>query len=300
MELRQLRYFVALAEELHFARAAEKLGIAQPSLSVQIQALEATLSTKLLTRGPRSVHLTPAGAVFLEEALLTLAQADRAVSVGRRAGRGQMGTIRIGMAFASTLSGMPSSIMATHRKLFPEIDMQLSLLSTNRQFEGLRNNTCDVGFLVNPLRAPPGLDFVQLCAEPLTVALSLDHPLAAKAGVAAADLADEPFLVVHPDISTGVYECTLLVGRQGGFTPRIVRIERDLITLLILVGAGFGLVILSDSVRRLAVPNVAFRPLEGVETSVVIAAAFRHDEAAKPIRAFLDLCVNRAKDPPPA
>ena len=123
MELRQLRYFVALAEELHFGRAAERLGIAQPSLSTQIQALEAGLSAQLLSRGPRSVALTAAGAIFLEEARLTLAQADRAVAVGRRAGRGELGIVRIGLALGSTLSGVPSIVMSQYRRRYPEIEL---------------------------------------------------------------------------------------------------------------------------------------------------------------------------------
>ncbi len=123
MELRHLRYFVVLAEELHFGRAADRLGIAQPSLSAQIQALEAGLSAKLLSRGPRSVALTTAGAVFLEEARLTLAQADRAVAVGRRAGRGELGIVRIGLALGSTLSGVPSIIMSQFRNDYPEVEL---------------------------------------------------------------------------------------------------------------------------------------------------------------------------------
>jgi len=295
VELRQLRYFVVLAEELHFARAAEKLGIAQPSLSVQIQALEAALSTKLLTRGPRSVRLTPAGAVFLEEARLTLAQADRALMMGRRAGRGELGSIRIGMALASTLSGVPSMILAEYRKRYPEIDLQLSIIPTNRQIEGLRGNKLDIGFLAHPSLVPEGLELVTLVSEQLMVALSMDDPLAAKPSLTSADLANEPFLVVHPDVSTGIYECTLLVGNHGNFTPRITRIERDLITLLSLVGAGFGLVILSESVRRLAVPNVAYRPLQGMSTTIKIAAAFRRDEAGISTRSFIDMCMAHAQ-----
>ena len=291
MELRQLRYFVVLAEELHFARAAEKLGIAQPSLSVQIQALEAGLGTKLLNRGQRSVRLTPAGVVFLEEARLTLAQADRAVAVGRRAGRGELGSVRIGMALASALSGLPSMIMAGYRRKFPAIDLQLSIMPTNRQLEGLRNNVLDVGFLVHPARVPQGIELVDLGQEQLMVAVSLDHPLASRPDLKPADLTGEPFLVVHPDVSTGIYECTLLVGQCGDFTPRITRIERDLITLLSLVGAGFGVVILSESVRRLAVPNVAYLSLRDVSTPIGIAAAFRRDEVGMPVRQFLEVCL---------
>jgi DNA-binding transcriptional LysR family regulator len=295
MELRQLRYFIVLAKELHFARAAEILAIAQPSLSVQIQALEAALGTKLFTRGPRAVRLTPAGALFLEEARLTLAQADRALAVGRRAGRGELGSIRIGLAVASSLSGVPSTILSRYRKRYPEIEIQLSIMSTNRQLEALGRNNLDAGFTVHPSMIPEGLELVSLCAERLMVAVGADHRLASKSDLNPKDLAAEPFLVVHPDISTGIYQCTLRVGEQGGFTPRITRIERDLMTLLSLVGAGFGVVILSESVRLLAVPNVEYRSLRGVTETIEMVAAFRQDDAGVAIRAFRDMCIAGAE-----
>jgi DNA-binding transcriptional LysR family regulator len=297
MELRQLRYFVTLAEELHFARAAHRLGIAQPSLSTQIQALEAGLSAKLFLRGPRSVTLTPAGVVFLEEARLTLAQADRAVAVGRRAGRGELGIVRIGVALGSTLSGVPSIIMAQYRKRYPEIDLQLSIISPNRQVEGLRSGSLDVGFLLPPSSVPDGLEFLKLFSEEHMIALSIDHPLASNSSLEAADLADESFLVMHPENSNGIYESTLQFGKHGGFTPRITRIERDLIALLSLVGAGFGVLLVSNSVGRIAMPNVVYRTVRGLSATIGIAAAFRQNEAGKPIRSFLDVCAAYLKSP---
>jgi DNA-binding transcriptional LysR family regulator len=295
MEIRQLRYFVALAEELHFARAAEKLGIAQPSLSVQIQALESTLGTKLLSRGPRSAQLTPAGTIFLQEARLSLAQIDRAVVVGRRAGRGELGSIRIGLALGSTLSGIPSLIMSQHRKHFPEVELQLAIMSPNRQIEGLRKNNLDIGFLLLPSSVPEELEFVKLRSEQLTVALSLDHPLASKTRFDAADLAEESFLVMHPENTSGIYDHTMLVGKLGNFVPRITRIERDLIALLSLVGAGFGLLILPECARRIEMPNVVYHPISGLSESIDIAVAFRRDEVEKPIQSFLKPCIAYAK-----
>jgi DNA-binding transcriptional LysR family regulator len=295
MELRQLRYFVTLAEELHFGRAADRLGIAQPSLSTQIQALEAGLSAQLLSRGPRSVALTPAGAVFLEEARLTLAQADRAVAVGRRAGRGELGIVRIGLALGSTLSGVPSIIMSQYRRHNPEIELQLSILSPNRQVEGLRGGALDVGFLLPPSAVPEGLEFMKLFSEKHTIALSRDHPLAAKKSIHVAKLADESFLVMHPESSNGIYESTMKLGQHGGFTPRITRIERDLIALLSLVGAGFGVLLLTESVCRINMPNVVYRRLRGLSTTIGIAAAFRRNEAGTPIRSFLECCAAYAK-----
>jgi len=290
MDLRQLRYFVTLAEELHFARAANRMGIAQPSLSTQIQALEASLGAKLLTRGPRAASLTPAGEVFLEEARLTLAQADRALAVGRRAGRGELGTLKVGLALGSTLSGVPSIIMAQYRKNYPQIELQVSFLSPNRQIDGLRNGALDVGFLLPPSATPEGLKFMNLYSESYMVALVAGHPLAAKSSLEAADFADECFLVMHPENSNVIYESTQQFAKHGGFTPRITRIERDLMALLSLVGAGFGVLLVSTSVSRIAMPNVVYRPLRGFPASISIAAASRRTETGKPVRSFLKVC----------
>ena len=288
MELRQLRYFVVLAEELHFARAADRLGIAQPSLSTQIQVLEASLSAKLFVRGPRLVSLTAAGAIFLEEARLTLAQADRALTLGRRAGRGEIGQIRIGVALGSTLSGAPSIVMSQYRSQFPEIDVQLSILSPKRQLEALQGGSLDVGFLRPPSSPPDGVEFIKLFSEKHMVAMSANHPMAGKLQLVAADLAEEPFLVMSADASNGIFEATARFGRLGGFTPRIARIERDLISLLSLVGAGFGIILVTESVGRIAMPNVVYRPVKDLDMDIEIVAAYRADEIAKPVRSFLE------------
>ncbi len=290
MDIRQLRYFVVLAKELHFGRAAEKLGIAQPSLSAQVQALEASLGAQLLTRGPRAVTLTTAGAIFLEEARLTLAQADRAIAVGRRAGRGEIGTVRIGLALGSTLSGAPSIIIAQFRERFPDIDIQLSIMPPNRQIDGLRNRTIDVGFLLPPSSMPDDIEVIGLQFEKPAIALCADHPLARKPTLEAADLADEPFLVMHPESSNSIYEATIQLGKHGRFSPRITRIEYDLVALLSLVGAGFGVILVSEAVQRIAMPNVVFRPLVGFQANTEIAAAYRRDETAKPVRPLLQFC----------
>ena len=284
-----------LAEELHFARAAERLGIAQPSLSTQIQAIEATLSAKLFTRGPRSVALTPAGAAFLEEARLTLAHAERAIAVGRRAGRGELGTIRIGLALGSTLSGVPSIIMAQYRRQYPEIELQLSIMSPKRQIDGLQNGSLDVGFLLPPSTKPDGLSFIKLFSEKPMLALSVDHRLANKRTLKSSELADEDFLVMHPESSNGIYKSTMRLGKHGGFTPRITRIERDLIALLSLVGAGFGVLLASESVGRIAMPNVAYRPLHGLSAPIGIVAAYRRNECGIPVQRLLEACAAHAK-----
>jgi DNA-binding transcriptional LysR family regulator len=290
MELRQLRCFIVLAEELHFGRAADRLRIAQPSLSTQIQALEATMGTRLLSRTQRSVSLTTAGELFLQEARNTIAQADRAISIGRLAGRGEIGTLRIAMAVGTSLSGVPSEIMACYRKRFPEIDLQLTLMSTNDQLEGLQHNTIDIGFLVLPSKTVSNIGNIKLASNNLTIALPEDSPLARFDTLAAADLAGEPFLVLNSKASPGIQESTQLLGRFGGFSPHIVRIENDLLALLSLVSAGVGVVVLADSVCRIHMPKVAYRAVVDFSMSIELDVAYRSNDATRATKAFLDEC----------
>lgn len=295
MELRQLRYFLVLAEELHFAHAAEKLRIAQPSLSIQIQSLEATLGTKLFARTKRAVELTSAGKLFLEEARLTVAQADRAVTIGRRAGRGEIGTLRIAVASGSSLSGVPSTIMTQYRKRYPEIDLQVALMPTNRQVECLRANTLDIGFLVLPAIIGDDLGRIKLSSDNAVIALSEDNPLACKEALLAAELRDEHFLVLNPKASAGVQESTYMLGQQGGFTPNIVGSENEVLALLSLVSAGMGVVVLAHSACRIHMPKVVYRHVTDFSFAIELNAVFRRDDTAKPTREFLTACRNYAE-----
>jgi DNA-binding transcriptional LysR family regulator len=297
MELRQLRYFLVLAEELHFARAAERLGIAQPSLSTQLQALEATLGTKLLARTQRAVHLTPAGELFREEARLTIAQADRAFSIGRRAGRGEIGTLRIAMAIVTSLSGVPSEILEQYRRRYPEIDIQLALMSTNEQLASLRSNALDIGFMVMPSTTIDGAERIKLASNTLVVALPEDNLLIHKETLFAADLRNEPFLVLNSRESTGIQENTQLLGETGKFSPQIFKIAHDLLALLSLVSAGVGAAVVADSVCRIQMPKVIYRRIDDFSPSIDLNVVYRNNDSDRPTRAFLEMCLAHIPKP---
>jgi DNA-binding transcriptional LysR family regulator len=292
MELRHLRYFVAVAEELHFGRAAERLRIAQSALSTQIQALERHLGVRLLQRSKRSsVALTDAGMLVLEEARRTLRQAERTELVGRRAGRGELGRVEIGYVVSAALAGVLSSTVSNFRRNHPAVDIRVQELATPRQLDELAAGRLDVGILRPRPRYPLGIVAVRLLREPLMIALPQGHPSAAGGvrSVRAAALAEEEFVAPYfEEEESGFQEQIAEIGRHGGFAPRAVHRVRGFVTAASLVAAGVGVAVVPASLRCLQLPGVVYRPLADAAVSADLAAAFRRDERAKAARAFIE------------
>ena len=291
MELRHLRYFVAVAEELHFGRAAERLRIAQSALSTQIQALERHLGVRLLQRSKRSsVALTDAGMLVLEEARRTLRQAERTELVGRRAGRGELGRVEIGYVVSAALAGVLSSTVSNFRRNHPAVDIRVQELATPRQLDELAAGRLDVGILRPRPRYPLGIVAVRLLREPLMIALPQGHPSAAGGvrSVRAAALAEEEFVAPYFEEESGFQEQIAEIGRHGGFAPRVVHRVRGFVTAASLVAAGVGVAVVPASLRCLQLPGVVYRPLADAAVSADLAAAFRRDERAKAARAFIE------------
>jgi DNA-binding transcriptional LysR family regulator len=303
MELRHLRYFVAVAEELHFGRAAERLHIAQSALSTQIQALERRLGARLLQRSRRSsVALTDAGALVLEEARLTLRQAERTELVGRRAGRGELGRVEIGYVASAAFAGLLSSTVSAYRRDHPVVDIRVREMETPRQLEDLAAGRLDVGFLRPRPRYPPGIAVVRLLREPLMIALPQDHPLAmgGEQALRAAALAKEGFVAPQFDEeAAGFQEHIAKIGRHGRFAPRIAHRVHGFVTAASLVGAGLGVAAVPASLQCLRLPGVVYRPLADVAVPVDLAAAFRRDERAPAARSLIEQ-IRRATTAPPA
>jgi DNA-binding transcriptional LysR family regulator len=258
VELRHLRYFVAVAEDLSFRGAADRLRIAQPALTHQIQALERILGARLLNRTKRSVELTEAGSLFLEEARMTLRQAERARLVGAQAGRGELGCIEIGYVGSTASTGILSSTVFSFRRAYPAVDLRLTEMDMDRRLEGLAEGRLDVGFIRPPApEYPLGVTAVTILKEPVIVALRKDHPLAVKTAISVASLANEPFI-------TTPCEHMMSVCRQGGFTPRVVQQARQFATIVSLVGAGLGVALVPGCMRSVQLPDVTVRlPMQG-------------------------------------
>lgn len=287
MELRHLRYFVAVAEELHFSRAAERLHISPPALTEQIRDLERELDATLFTRTKRNVTLTDAGTRFLDEARLTLRQAEHAARVAKLAGRGEIGRIEIGYASSAACSGLVTAAVAEYRQTHPLVSLSLSPMQAAKQLNELVEGRLDVGFLRKPSRYPEGIAAVIIARQAVVIALPSDHKLAKKPTVSAAMLAEEKFLAPTFETEVGLYTHTIAVGQQGNFVARIVDRIPDLFTMVTLVAAGVGIAVVPDSCSCIQLPGVVYKPLSHEIEPVEIAVAFRRDERAPAVKTFI-------------
>ncbi|MBG4271391.1 LysR family transcriptional regulator [Pseudomonas aeruginosa] len=295
MELRHLRYFIAVAEELHFGRAAERLGISQPPLSQQIQALEEEIGARLFERTNRRVELTDAGRLFLDESRQVLAQVDKAVLLARRAHLGELGELKIGFTSSAPFtSTIPSSIHA-FRKAYPDVHLDLQEMSSRQVLKALLEESLQVG-VIRPLALPDAVHWVELFREPLVAVLRADHPLAAGSedGLAIAALAEEPFVFFPRSYGTGLYDQVIVLTRQAGFSPRIAQEASEAMTIIGLVSAGLGVSILPASFRRTRVDGVVYRTLSDPEATTAVWLVRRQNEGSPLALSFIDLVTREA------
>jgi DNA-binding transcriptional LysR family regulator len=287
MELRHLRYFVAVAEELHFGRAAIRLHMAQPPLSQQIRQLEEEIGVTLLDRTKRRVELTPAGRAFLEEARRTLGQAERAVRTAQRASRGETGHLAIGFVPTADLDVLPR-VLALWRTRFPDVEVELYALSPGQQVEALREGRIQVGLLRPPID-DAGLTVEPIHREPLVAALPERHPLARRARIRLGDLHADAMILFPRDSSPSRYDMLVGVCRYAGFAPRVVHGEYTLPTNLALIAAGLGVTLLPASIRNLQRTGVVYRPLMPPVPELEMAVAYGREERSPVLPAFLDV-----------
>jgi DNA-binding transcriptional LysR family regulator len=283
MELRHLRYFVAAAEALHFGRAAEQLGIAPPTLTVQIQEIERTMSARLFVRTKRSVVLTPAGEIFLAEARAVLARFARAESVGRRAGRGEIGRIELGYVGSAVYAGVLQTQINRFRTAWPEVDVSSHELPMIDLPTLLTEGAVDIGFVRLPMTLPVGVSRCILARDEFCVAFPADHSEAAvRSPIRSAQLAREAMIL--PEQDAGTYE----VARRGRFTPQIIGSPGSLVAVLAQVSLGSGVAIVpSVAAISIRIPNVAFRALAGDPIASEVAAIYRTRETSPAIKNFV-------------
>lgn len=285
IELRHLRYFVAVAEELHFSRAAEKLQMAQPPLSQQIRQLEAHLGVTLLLRGRRTVGLTEAGRVFLDEARRTLRQADVAVQAAREAGRGNLGRLNVSFVTSAPFNVLPP-ILRAFRERHGGVDLALHEASSAEQGEALLDGRFDVGFVRLPLEAP-GIAREVILRETLVAALPEGHPLAAARRVDLGRLAGEPFILVPRAVTPGFHDLVIRACGEAGFSPTVTQEASQMQTIIGLVGAGLGVSLVPESVQELHGTGVVFRPLRVTGPQVELAVAWREGNPSRLLANFL-------------
>ena len=293
MDLRQLRYFVAVAEELHFGHAAQRLRIAQPALSRQIQSLEKDLLVQLLFRNRRRVQITPAGQVFLERARQILARADEAVLAAQRVGGGVSGALNLGFVGSATYDVLPG-VLREFLHAAPHVDLTLSEMTVHAQIEALVEKRIDIGLLRLPAKTA-GLVFRTIAREPLYVALPSSHRLAHLPAVALSALSAEPFVLYpdHPRPSWTEYIIGLC--QQAGFRPVVVQRTVEIQTTLSLVAAGIGLSIVPRCIGNLQRKDVVFRRLTGVRARTELLVAYRERDRSPVVQTFLKVLWRRVR-----
>ncbi len=296
MELRHLRYFVAVAEELHFGRAARRLHLAQPPLSQQIRSLEEKLGVRLFHRTSRRVDLTAEGHLFLDHARLVLGQAARAVEMVRAVGRGEGGRLRIGFVASSLYSIVPAILRDFHHG-HPKVEIRCFEMNPPRQIQALRQREIDVGF-VRTLVKEDDLMSHLLVKESLVLALPAEHPHAGGAHAQLAQFANESFVLIARANAPAYYDSLINVCREAGFTPRAGQEAGEWQTVLALVAAGLGVALVPASLRNWQRPGVAYLALRPRTGDVPLNLVWRGKEAQPLVDAFVATATQIAKRTP--
>ena len=286
-ELRLIRYFVAVAEELHFGRAAARLNVAQPGLSQQIQALERRLGVRLLERTSRQVRLTPAGSLLLTEGRRLLGETERAVDRVRRTGRGEIGRVTVAAIGSATYDVVPRLLRA-HRGRYPDVELVLREMSTPAQVQALRSGEIDVGLLRVP--ADTG-DLVVHAVREDRMALMLPeaHPLARKKRLPLRALAPEPLILFPASPRPSWADTVIAACREAGFEPIVAQEAMESATVVSFVAAGVGIAIVPEGLKVLARAGVAFRFVAPPAPVTRLAAVHRAGELAPTVASFLDV-----------
>jgi DNA-binding transcriptional LysR family regulator len=284
MELRHLRYFVTLAEQLHFARAAEILGIAPPTLTIQIQDIERILDAKLFVRTKRAVALTPAGEVFLIEARAVIEQFSRAESAGRRAGRGEVGRIELGYVGSAVYGGAAQVQISMFRRAWPSVHINAREFPMDNLPDLINGGQVDIGFIRFPVKLPDTLCKHTLFEDIFCVALPADHPQSIlTTPLHPKDLATFTFII--PEQPAGTYE----VARRGGFVPEIVSAPGSLLAVLAQVSLGLGIAVVpSVLTAAMHIPNVIFRRLGSNPFISEVGAIFRGEEHSPVVKKLIE------------
>jgi len=290
MELRHLRYFITVAEELHFSRAAERLKIAQPPLSQQIRALEEELGVQLFKRTKRRVQLTEAGLVFLEE---TRTQVEQAVRAAQRASRGEIGRLGVGVNSSATHSFLPE-ILRVFRERFPCVELVLHELASYQQVQGIRDNRIDIGFLWLPNINDSALSFMSIWREPVIVALPETHLLANLPEIPLTALVGEPFVLPPRQLGPGFYSQIISLCQQAGFSPKVVQEAMLMQTIVSLVAGGVGVALVPASLQSLQRVGVVYKALQGQTPELEMAVVWRQDNSSQILQEFLKVVREKA------
>jgi DNA-binding transcriptional LysR family regulator len=296
MELRHLRYFIAVAEELHFGRAAQRLHISQPPLSMQIRALEEELGLTLLKRTQRHVSLTHAGRSFLQEARQILSRLDQAVMLARRTARGEVGELVVGFISVADYNVLPL-VLREFRRRFPLVNLALRESTTDAQIRDLLAGHIDVGFVLPPVNEP-ALETRSILREPLIAALPERHPLARKPGrLALEKLQNAPFILFPRTNAPGLYDDIVSCCRAAGFSPLVAQEAIQMQTIVSLVSAELGVALIPASLTNLRRTGVTYKELKQTTPETEVRLAWRRGDERPALRVFVDVALSTARAP---
>jgi DNA-binding transcriptional LysR family regulator len=301
MELRHLRYIIAVADEGHITRAAERLGIQQPPLSRLIKAIEQETKIQLFRRVPRGVELTDAGRTFLDGARATFATLERTLESARRTARGEEGQISVAFTSSTAFQPLVSRVIREFRETFPLVDVKLVEGNANDLIDRVINDVLDVAFSRLAIVKLEGVAFHPLVEEPMIVALPRGHALTRRYGIVLPlkALSNETFVVNRPRrVLAGIRDNVFTACHAAGFIPRIGQEAPNVIATLPLVAAGIGISIVPASLRHINIPGVTYRQLTGTMLKVALNLASRRGDTSTVVRQFVNLVRRRAKNYP--
>lgn len=295
MELRHLRYFVAVAEELHFTRAAERLGIKQPPLSLQIRHLEREVGTPLFRRLKRGIELTETGGVLLEEARRILDQVERTKAGVQSHARGAAGRIHLGFAGATYVHRLVIAIILAYRERYPGVDLLPEQSNTARLVAGLRSAEIDVAFVRPPIIDPEGLSLEPLVDEPMMIVLPESHVRARDRSMPLVALAPEPMILFPRAIGPGFYDTIIASCHRAGFSPKLGQEASQTVSIAHMVAAGFGVSIVPQSLQQIRAEGVAYLRIEGEAPRALVSLAYRRSDRSPVVRNFVVLAQRTAR-----
>jgi len=291
MDLRHLRYFVAVAEEGHVTRAAERLGIQQPPLSQQIQALERELDVQLFRRKPRGVEITDAGRALLDDARRILGDVEVALARAKRTARGEQGRIVIGFTSSVPFHPFMPGMLREFRESHPRVSLVLEEAGSGDLVSSLRDERIDAAFIRSPVSEGDGVTVYEIADENMVAALPIGHRLSAKRNVkpiALADLAEEPFVLYRRASGPGLYDAIIGACHDAGFMPKTEQEAPRIVSTLNLVASGLGVTVVPESLSSMRLAGVTYRPLTTSSPLVApIRLACRTVDHSAAARAFV-------------
>lgn len=289
MELRHLRYFVAVAEELHFTRAAERLGIKQPPLSSQIRQLEHEMGAPLFHRLTRGVELTEAGALLLIEARQILDQVEQTKAGVQSRARGETGHIHLGFAGATYFQPLVPAVIRAYREHYPSVVLSPEQSNTPQLVAGLRSGEIDIAFVRPPISDDEGLAIEPLVEEPMLIVLPASHPRAGDHSMPLEALARETLILFPRAIGPGLYDAVIASCQRAGFSPKLGQEAPQISAIVHMVAAGFGVSIVPQSIKQIHAEGIVFLGIDGDAPRTPISLAYRQDDHSTVVRNFVAL-----------